>query len=131
MKIAVVTDDMKTISAHFGRAQFYLVFSIENGKIASQESRPKANHNHFVGQEESHTHTEPHGFDTQSDDKHSTMMGTITDCDVLLARGMGRGAYEGLRVRNIKPVVTDIVDAKSAVEAYLVGEMIDHTELLH
>jgi len=28
MKIAVGTDDEKTISAHFGRAQYYLVFTL-------------------------------------------------------------------------------------------------------
>jgi predicted Fe-Mo cluster-binding NifX family protein len=41
MKIAVITDDMKTISAHFGRAQYYLVFTVENGKIIAPESHPK------------------------------------------------------------------------------------------
>jgi predicted Fe-Mo cluster-binding NifX family protein len=131
MKIAVITDDKKTISAHFGRAQYYLVFSVENGKIAGQESRPKANHNHFVGQEQDHAHTEPHGTDSQSEVKHTSMMETIIDCDVLLARGMGRGAYDGLQLRSIKPIITDIQDIQAAVDAYLAGEIIDHIERLH
>jgi predicted Fe-Mo cluster-binding NifX family protein len=33
MKIAVVTDDHLTISAHFGRAVFYEVFTISEGKV--------------------------------------------------------------------------------------------------
>ena len=32
MKIAVVTDDEKTISAHFGRASKYVVFSVVKGE---------------------------------------------------------------------------------------------------
>ena len=44
MKIAVVTDDEKTISAHFGRAQYYVVFTIENGMVTRQETRPRDSH---------------------------------------------------------------------------------------
>ena len=131
MKIAVITDDMKTISAHFGRAQHYLVFTAENGKITGKESRPKANHNHFVSHEQGHGQAEPHGTDPQSEVKHASMMETIIDCDVLLAGGMGRGAYDSLRLRSIQPVITDIQDAQEAVEAYLAGEIIDHPERLH
>jgi predicted Fe-Mo cluster-binding NifX family protein len=131
MKIAVVTDDQKTLSAHVGRAQYYLVFTVENGKITGQESRPKANHNHFVDQEQGHAHSESHGTDPQSEVKHKSMMETIVDCDVLLARGMGQGAYDSLRIRSIQPVITDIQDVRAAVEAYLAGEIINHIECLH
>ena len=37
MKIAVVTDDQQTVSRHFGRAPYYLVFTVENGAIVSRE----------------------------------------------------------------------------------------------
>jgi predicted Fe-Mo cluster-binding NifX family protein len=131
MKIAVVTDDMKTISAHFGRAQHYLVFTMENGIITAQEARFKAHHSHFVSQQHSHEHAEPHGSDPQSEVKHASMMETIIDCDVLLAGGMGRSAYDDLKLRSIQPVITDIQDAQEAVEAYLAGEIIDHPERLH
>ena len=131
MKIAVITDDMKTISAHFGRAQYYLVFTVENGKISAQESRPKANHNHFASQEQEHAHTEPHGTDAQSEVKHTSMIEPIIDCEVLLAGGMGQGAYTSLILRSIQPYITDIQDAQTAVIAYLDGSMIDHTERLH
>jgi hypothetical protein len=59
------------------------------------------------------------------------MMDVIMDCGVLLARGMGRGAYDGLKLRSILPIVTDIQDARAAVEAYLSGNLIDHPERLH
>ena len=34
----------------------------------------------------------------------------ITDCEALLCRGMGMGAYDSMKARNIRPVVTDISD---------------------
>ena len=37
MKIAIVTDDHQTISAHFGRAQFYEILTIDAGKVTVRE----------------------------------------------------------------------------------------------
>ena len=36
MKIAAVTDDGKTISAHFGRARYYVVVTVEDGKVTER-----------------------------------------------------------------------------------------------
>ena len=36
MKIAAVTEDNITISQHFGRAPFYVVVTVENGKIVAR-----------------------------------------------------------------------------------------------
>jgi len=132
MKIAVITDDGKTISQHFGRAQYYLVATVENGQIVNREMRPKLGHNHFSNQpheEEGHEHH--HGTDPASHDKHIQMSEAITDCEALLCRGMGRGAYESMKVRNIRPMVTDIADIDEAVIAYANGQIVDHTEKLH
>jgi predicted Fe-Mo cluster-binding NifX family protein len=129
MKIAVVTDNQKTISAHFERAQFYLVFTVENDKITGQELRLKANDSHSAGREPgiSNLHfTDPHSVVT-----HTSMMGTIIDCDVLLARGMDRAAYASLQIRSIRPIITTIRDVQAAVDAYLAGDIIDHPERLH
>jgi predicted Fe-Mo cluster-binding NifX family protein len=41
MKIAVITDDGKTISQHFGHAPYYLVVTVENNKIIDRELRDK------------------------------------------------------------------------------------------
>lgn len=104
---------------------------MENGKITGPESRPKTSHNHFVSQEQGQVYSEPHDTDPQSEVKHTRMMETIIDCDVLMAGGMGRGAYDGLKIRSIQPIITDIRDANEAVETYLKGKIIDHPERLH
>jgi len=64
MKIAVVTDDGATICQHFGRAQYYTVVTIENGKVVSKEKRSKAGHHTPGAEHVSHeSHGEQHGFD--------------------------------------------------------------------
>ena len=50
MKIAVVTDDGETISQHFGRAQHYVVLTIENGQVTGREMRDKFGHRHGAGE---------------------------------------------------------------------------------
>lgn len=132
MKIAVITDDGKTISQHFGRAQFYYVATVENGQIVSREMRDKMNHSHF--HEEGHGHEEGgerHGFGPAADNRHGQMAEVIADCETLLCRGMGMGAYENMKARNIKPIVTDIANIDEAVMAYVNGQIVDHVEKLH
>ncbi len=132
MKIAVITDDGKTISQHFGRAPYYLVLTIEEGKVVSREMRDKMGHNQFSTQPHAEEpHGAGHGTDPASHDKHASMAETIADCKALLCGGMGMGAYESMRRLNIQPVVTELSDIEAAVQAFIDGKLIDHTELLH
>ena len=59
------------------------------------------------------------------------MVEAIKECQILLARGMGNGAYQSMIQLNIKPVVTDIKNIDDAVQAVINGSIIDHTEKLH
>jgi len=132
MKIAVITDDGKSISQHFGRAPYYLVLTIEEGKVFSREMRDKMGHNQFSAQPHAEEpHGAGHGMDPASHDKHASMAETIADCKALLCGGMGMGAYESMRRLNIQPVVTELSDIEAAVQAFIDGKLIDHTELLH
>jgi predicted Fe-Mo cluster-binding NifX family protein len=132
MKIALITDDGQTISQHFGRAPYYLVVTIEEGKEVQREMRDKLGHNHFVSLEHGeHNPNERHGFDSGSHDKHTSMAQTIADCQAIICGGMGAGAYESMRQLNIRPVVTDLRKIDDAIQAYLTGSLKDRTELLH
>lgn len=132
MKIAVVSDDGNTISQHFGRAQFYVVVTVENGQVVAHETRDKLGHAHFASEpHEAHHDPRGHGFGAAAQDRHARMAATIRDCEVLLARGMGAGAYESMRQAGIRPIVTDVVSIDEAVQAYLEGRLVDHTERLH
>jgi predicted Fe-Mo cluster-binding NifX family protein len=131
MKIALITDDGKTISQHFGRATHYLVLTIESGKIINREMRDKLGHNQFSGEAHEEHHGETHGMDEAHHDRHAQMAGSISDCEALICGGMGMGAYESMRRLNIKPVVTNLLDIEMAAQAYIDGKLVDHTEKLH
>ncbi len=129
--IAVVTDDGLTISQHFGRAKFYEVLFVENGSIIKRERRDKIGHHNFAHEEHHHHSDGQHGHDEASHNKHVSMAEAIKDCQILLARGMGNGAYQSMLQLHIKPVVTDIAQIDEAVQAVIAGIIIDHTEKLH
>ena len=131
MKIAIATDDGKTVSAHFGRASHFLVVTVEQGKVTNREMREKFSHTHFASEAHVHTPGQAHGFDPASQDRHMQMSGSIRDCEAMLCRGMGMGAYDALRSLNIRPLLTDITEVDKAITAYLDGNIIDHVELLH
>jgi predicted Fe-Mo cluster-binding NifX family protein len=131
MKIAVITDDGKAISQHFGRASYYMVLTIEDGKISTRELRSKLGHNQFSGGEHGENHGQAHGMDAASHNRHAGMAEAIADCEVIICGGMGMGAYESMRQLNIRPVVTDLQDIDAAAQALIDGKLVDHNELLH
>jgi predicted DNA-binding protein (UPF0251 family)/predicted Fe-Mo cluster-binding NifX family protein len=124
MKIALVTDDEKTISQHFGRATLYLVYTVEDGKITGKETRPKIGHRHFAFKDERpHVHGERHGFDLASVSRHASMAEAIKDSQVLIAGGMGMGAFRSMESCHIEPVVTDVENIEEAVKLYIEGKL--------
>jgi predicted Fe-Mo cluster-binding NifX family protein len=126
MKIAIVTDDHQTISAHFGRAQFYEVFTIDAGKVTARKTLARSNPQVIaVGERHEAEGEHHHNHD------HNAMITPISDCQVLLAGGMGMGAHLSLKEHGIQPIITDIREIQAAVDAYLAGTLVDHTERLH
>jgi len=59
------------------------------------------------------------------------MFENITDCDVLLGRGMGRGAQLGLQQIGLKPILTDIAEIDEAVQAVIDGTIVDNPDRVH
>jgi len=47
MKVAVVTDDGESVSQHFGRARYYAVFEVDDGKIVGQRDEKQGGAPHF------------------------------------------------------------------------------------
>jgi predicted Fe-Mo cluster-binding NifX family protein len=129
-KIAVISDDGKTVSQHFGRARYYVVLTVEKGQVKNRESRDKLGHMDFGGHHEG-GHEQHHGTGKEADHKHGMMIGSVTDCEVLVAGGMGAGAYEAIRSHGIKPIVTDFRSIDDVVKAFVDGKLVDHAERLH
>ena len=132
MKIAAITDDGQTISKHFGRAAHYLVVTVEDEEIVNRELREKLGHAHFTHESHDPHHSDaPHGTGPRAAHRHDRMAEAIQDCEALLCGGMGYGAYESLRQRGIRPIVTAIEDIDEAVQAYIEGRIEDQWHLLH
>ena len=132
MKIAAITEDGIAISQHFGRAPLYVVVTVEEGRVVNKETRDKTGHHTFAAHQ--HPETAPgerHGYDAGAQTRHASMAETISDCQVLLAGGMGWGAYESMRSYNIEPVVTDVENIDEAIKLYLTGKLENLMERLH
>jgi len=132
MKIAFISEDGVTISQHFGQAPYYLVLTVEDGKVISKEKRDKMSHRNFASKQ--HTEAEcceRHGYGANAQTKHADMMSNIADCQVLIAGRMGWGAYEELKSRAIETIITDVKNIDEAVRLYLKGELPNLMERLH
>jgi predicted Fe-Mo cluster-binding NifX family protein len=123
MKIAVVSDDGRTISPHFGRASLYIIYEADGGEIRERKVVPKFSP-HATGE----GHGGPEGHEEH---KHSAMLSSVEGCESLLAGGMGSGAYMAMKRMGIEPYITDEVDADEAVKKYLRGKLENHKERLH
>lgn len=133
MKIAFVTDDEKTVSAHFGRAAYFLVVNVEDGRETGRELREKMGHAHFHNAE--HTHedhaTQPHGFDPQSQTRHTSMLEAIADCSVVVCGGMGQGAVYSIQQSGKDLRLTSEPSIDRALELFLAGKLDNQAELSH
>ena len=127
LKVGVATDDGQTVSAHFGRAQYYLVYDIVDGRVRGKETRAKASH-HQPGLE---PRAEGHHHGQAEASLHANMLSNVRDCEALIAGGMGWGMYEAIKQTGMKPYLTDMASADQAVEAYIKGNLDDHAERAH
>lgn len=136
MKIAAVTNDGRTISAHFGRARAYVVATIEDVQVVAREyrERPEVEPDQIS---EATLTVEP-GFGASEQPaagtghhQHARVVGPIQDCDVVLSRGMGAGMHQVLRQAHIRPLMTDIVNIDEAIKTFIEGRLVNRPELVH
>ena len=106
MKIAVSCNG-SSIWAHFGHCENFMMFDVEDGKIVSSESIPNPGH------------------------KPGFLPNFLADrgANVIISGGMGGGAVDIFNERGDEVVVGASGDAKTAVEAYLRGELISTGEI--
>ncbi len=132
MKIAAVSDNKINISQHFGRAPYYVVLTVEEGRIVDKETRPKAGHHIFAAHRSPKLAPgERHGYDEGSEIRHQSLAEDISDCQVLFAGGMGWGAYEAMKSYGIEPILTDVKNIYEAMLLYLKGKLPNLVERLH
>lgn len=131
MKIAIVTDDRRTVSMHFGRAAQYVVVTVEDGAVVARELRPKHSPHGLATEAHEERQRGPHGAGPASDARHNQMATGIADCSAVICGGMGQGAYNRMAANGIRPIVTDLRDADEAATECAAGRIVDHVERLH
>lgn len=104
IKIAIPTNDGKTISRHFGQAKAFLVVTLDNGEITDQELRELpdvGDHAHH------HDHNHDHHHGMGGNPAHMTKFNYISDCQFLIGGGMGQPAVQRLNSMGIQVAMTD------------------------
>ena len=103
--IAIASDDGNVVTSHFGRAQFYTVLTFKNGKVVHRETRSKIAHHTAAKEGHGHEGGESH---MAHSDLHVSMADSIRDCQVVIARGMGEGAYVHLTEAGLTVIMTEL-----------------------
>lgn len=133
IKIAVITEDGEKISSHFGMAPFYKVLTAQDGVVVETAMLDKPHHEHHPDHSD-HGHARLHtigvGTDGHGRDHHDDMFAPVNDCQVLLAGGMGEGAYRRARAAGLKVVFVGGLIEKAAAE-YLAGTLVSDERRLH
>ncbi len=124
MKIAVVTEDGRKISSHFGMAPWYRVFTVDEGQIVADEMREKPHH-----QAHQHHHGHEHGHE-HGCGSHGEMFAPLQDCDVVIAGGLGAGAVQRLADIGVELILAG-GQVEEAVAAYLRGELKSDPRRIH
>jgi predicted Fe-Mo cluster-binding NifX family protein len=112
--IALPTEDGTTLCQHFGRARYYKVVEIRDGKVIATELRDKFAH--VCGDptmDSGLTHEEV----------HSRLADAAHGCDTVIAGGMGQGAMDALTAAGMKVIQTDMVNLEDIVAAYVAGTL--------
>lgn len=126
--IAFVTDDGTTISAHFGRALYYEIITLREGRVAERKRVSKDGH-HTWGQEGHGSTGHEHG--QHQAHKHAAMTAPLAGVSVLIARGMGMGAQQHLIASGMEPILTDLGTIDEAVQQYSAGTLANNPRRLH
>lgn len=118
MKIALPSDDGRTICGHFGRTLGFIIFEIAGTTITGQVYIP----NTITGHAQGHHHDHEHGGGHQHH-SHGGILEALGEVSVVIAGGMGRRLYDDLAGAGKQVFVTSLSDARAAVDAYIAGKL--------
>ncbi|NQV30428.1 MAG: iron-molybdenum cofactor biosynthesis protein [Candidatus Marinimicrobia bacterium] len=119
MKIGIASNDQSSIAEHFGRTKGFVIVELENGQELSRTYRENKFSAH--SQADSHEHGE-HGH------SHTAILDALADCELVVARGMGRRIYDDLRAAKIESYITTQSQVDGAIKAYLSGILDDNPD---
>jgi predicted Fe-Mo cluster-binding NifX family protein len=117
-KVAVATRDGKRVCPHFGIAEEFHIFTVDEGRIIGEEIRENR---------EPCSHREGGNKGGCWDLVESLLQ----DVKVVISAGMGENAYVGILRRDILPLVTEEVPIDEAMKSYLKGDLRESHDRVH
>ena len=121
-RIALVTDDGTTLMPHFGRARYYKIIDIEDGRVTHTELRDKFAHQ-CGGQGEQ--------TPASAETAHASMVDGAAGCEYVIAGGMGPGAYNALTEAGLKVLQTEETDLETIIRKFADGTLVNQAGRIH
>lgn len=112
MKIAVTSQNRKTVTSHAGKCRKFWIYEVEGNEVRTRHLLELPIEQSFHASE----HDTPHPLD---------------DVNVLISGGMGMGLQARLKQRGILAVATTETDLEHAVAAWLNGTLEEHPADMH
>lgn len=104
MKIAISSQNRKTITGHAGKCRRFWIYDVEDQRVVAKN---------MIELELEQTFHEGHGHGPHP----------LDGVDTLISTSMGTGMYARLQAKGIAGVVTNETDPDTAVAAYLEGRL--------
>ncbi len=123
MKIAVASDNGKTITGHVGKCEMFIVFDINNKEITGIEKRINTFTMHKKEGHRHENHHDEHNPNQQGVGKHLGIIEGLKDCNYLFCCSGGQGLMSDLNANGIQTIFTDEVDAEDAVKLFLADKL--------
>jgi len=122
-KIAVATNDQKSVTGHIGKCKSFVVYEIDGDKIIKREVRENLFTNHRM-MHQSHQHQGEGGH------SHTHLIEGLKDCKYLISRGGGWRVVEDLKQHNITTLFADVELIEDAVNKFIKGELKNEMDLV-
>jgi len=125
MKIAIPTNDRKSIAKRTGRAAEFAIYTIDSGKIIAVDYKKNThshddhdrNEGHHHGENENHSHNE-HNHE-HGEHNHDELLTLLIDIDILFVRAVGKYMRKTLQNGNINYQLVKIDTISEIIENYL------------
>lgn len=118
MKVAIPSDDQATIASHFGRTAGFLIYEVGDRAAQLEEFRPV----HVR-----HDRCECEGKERPV--RHQRVLDALGGCRAVIARGMGAHMYDDLLACGIEVNLTDVQDARAAIDLFVARALPERPEL--
>lgn len=133
MNVAIATNDGDYVNRHFGRSDYFKIYHIENNQIVQVEMRPRNNSCCSTNSGDCHQKQESHsgcGCRDNAEKKQEEMASEISDCDTIIAGGMGKNSYESLKAQGFDGVLTKYSWTEEAITAFMENKIENYAQQL-